>query len=245
MEGIIQGLWIGDRLTTMEQLSLRSFLAHGHEYHLYAYDHIDGVPPGVRLQDAEAVLPRSMVFQYREYPSYAGFSNHFRYKLLYDKGGWWADMDVICLRPFTFDSECVMAAERDVTGREFVTNAVVRMPKASRMMERALEICHSKNTADLHWGETGPTLVHQLACRMSLWSHVQQADVFCPIDPFRWYDLLLPKRRFDLLEQAAAVHMWNEMWRRNGVEKDDVYAPGCLYERLKRQYLPQQAPVGV
>jgi|ETNmetMinimDraft_26_1059896.scaffolds.fasta_scaffold323783_1 hypothetical protein len=43
---IIQGLWIGERLRLNERLSIKSFLDHGHEYHLYAYDSIEGVPDG-------------------------------------------------------------------------------------------------------------------------------------------------------------------------------------------------------
>ena len=29
---VIQGLWVGTHLSRMEELSMRSFLAHGHEY---------------------------------------------------------------------------------------------------------------------------------------------------------------------------------------------------------------------
>src|SRR5258706_6206464 len=37
---IIQGLWIGPTLSQMEQLSIASFLANGHEYHLFVYDDV-------------------------------------------------------------------------------------------------------------------------------------------------------------------------------------------------------------
>jgi hypothetical protein len=35
MNDIIQGLWVGPELSVMEQLSVSSFLRHGHQYHLY------------------------------------------------------------------------------------------------------------------------------------------------------------------------------------------------------------------
>lgn len=44
--------------------------------------------------------------------SYSAFSNQFRYTLLYDKGGWWVDTDVVCLRRFDFDDDFVFATER-------------------------------------------------------------------------------------------------------------------------------------
>ena len=31
---VVQGLWIGDRLSVMERLSIASFLRNGHQYHL-------------------------------------------------------------------------------------------------------------------------------------------------------------------------------------------------------------------
>ena len=37
---IIQGLWIGETLSTMEYLSIKSFLDNGHEYHLYTYGEV-------------------------------------------------------------------------------------------------------------------------------------------------------------------------------------------------------------
>ena len=63
-----------------------SFLAHGHDFHLYTYAPIDNVPEGVVMQDANDILPASMIFQYRDHSSYAGFANFFRYKLLLDRG---------------------------------------------------------------------------------------------------------------------------------------------------------------
>ena len=42
----------------------------------------------------------SDIFRYRDNGSYAGFANFFRYELLRKRGGWWVDLDTICLRPF-------------------------------------------------------------------------------------------------------------------------------------------------
>src|ERR1043166_1162658 len=86
---IIQGLWIGPELSVMEQLSIVSFLRNGHDYHLYTYAEFPNVPDGALIKDANAILPSSRIFQYKDRPSYAGFSNHFRYKLLCAHGGWW------------------------------------------------------------------------------------------------------------------------------------------------------------
>jgi mannosyltransferase OCH1-like enzyme len=119
---IIQSLWIGQRLSFMERLSIASFLANGHDYHLYAYEDLENAPAGIVVKTADEIIPRSLIFQYKNYPSYAGFSNFFRYKLLLSNGGWWADTDVICLKHFGFEEPYVFASER-IEGCEVPTTA--------------------------------------------------------------------------------------------------------------------------
>ncbi len=41
----------------MERLSLASFLANGHPYHLYVYDNVKHIPAGAIVEDANAFLP--------------------------------------------------------------------------------------------------------------------------------------------------------------------------------------------
>ncbi len=237
MDHLIQTLWIGARLSTMEQLSIRSFLNHGHEYHLYVYEEVEGVPPGTIIKDARDILPDNLIFQYGGSGSYAGFSNFFRYRLLLEKGGWWVDTDVVCVRPFIFDTSHVLATERDPRGREFVTSGIIRAPRGSELMQRAWEICQSKDRQQLRWGETGPVLMHHLAMRHSFMPFAQAPEVFCPIDPSNWIDAIMPHRIVDFEDHTYGIHLWNELWRRHGIDKDEIYAPACLYEVMKKQHL--------
>jgi len=36
---------------------------------------------------------------------------------------------------------------------------------------------------------------------------------------------------------STFVHLWNEMWRREGFDKDDKYDPACLYQQLRARYV--------
>src|ERR1044072_9789319 len=113
MAEVIQGLWIGRPLSGLERLSMTSFLRHGHEYHLYCYDDVREVPTGVLVKDANAILPAADIFTYQQGPgqgSLAAFSNVFRYRLLLERGGWWADTDAVCLRPWDFPAPVVLAS---------------------------------------------------------------------------------------------------------------------------------------
>jgi hypothetical protein len=78
----IQSLWIGGALSPMEQLSIASFLHHGHAFDLYVYDEVTNVPIGTTLRDANEILPRDRIFRYREHDTVSGFSNYFRYRML-------------------------------------------------------------------------------------------------------------------------------------------------------------------
>ena len=236
--GVIQGLWIGEVLSSMERLSIASFLAQGHEYHLYVYGTVSNVPPGTCLRDAREVLPESMIFQYTEYPSYAGFADHFRYKLLLDHGGWWADTDAVCLRPFDFPPDYVFSSELTAGGDAIPTNGFIKAPAGSEAMVYAWEQCRIKDPRRLTWGENGPRLVAEAIRRYSLGQYLQDPATFTPIAHFDWERIIEPGRLGDFTASTRAVHLWNEKWRCAGRDKNARYPQDCLYERLKALYFP-------
>jgi mannosyltransferase OCH1-like enzyme len=225
-------------LSAMEKLSVASFLNNGHDYHLYVYADVKGVPAGAVVKDAGEVLPPSMIFEYRDFKSYAGFSNFFRYKLLLEKGGWWADTDMVCLRPFDFEEEHVFASELSY-GAEVVTSGVIKAPVASPVMMYAWQACLKKDPRAIVWGETGPRLMAEAAAACALEKHTKPYTVFCPLDYSEWQQVIEPDGALQLNPDTHAIHLWNEMWRRAGVDKNRTFHRESLYERLKRKYFVQ------
>jgi hypothetical protein len=232
----IQSLWVGPRLSVMEQLSIASFLHLGHEFQLYVYDEPTGVPPGTTLLDGSRILPASRIFSYTEHPSYAGFANFFRYKLLLEHGGWWVDADMVCLRPFEFASPYVFSSE-DLSGTFHVNVGALKAPPGSPVMQYAWDTCQSLDPKRLEWSQCGPKLAQRAVDAYSLRDYVQPPHVFCPTHPSAWRKVLDPAADWSLPESTRAIHLWNEMWRRGGQSKDGAYDPNCLYEKLKRRYL--------
>lgn len=232
-DDVVQTLWIGDTLSTMERMSLNSFLAHGHSVHLYTYGDVAGVPDGVQRFDAEEILPSSMIFQYTESPSYAGFANHFRYELLHRRGGWWADTDVICLRPFAAEREHVVACEAH-KGSTHAANCVLKAPAGSTLMRYATDVCRSKDPKTLYWGDTGAWLLVEALERLGMQECLAPSAMFCGIDCVEWESVLDPQP--PALNGGLGLHLWNEMWRRNGRDKNARYAPTSLYERFRAMY---------
>jgi hypothetical protein len=232
----IQSLWIGSELSVMERLSIASFLANGYSYHLYIYDDVKHVPSGATLEEAEGVVPASMIFKYRDADSYAGFSNYFRYKLLLDRGGWWVDADVICLRPFNFDEPYVFASEITMLGTEVITNSVIKAPAGSELMNFTWQVCLSKNPQKIKWGETGPRLMQQAVAMFQLERFRKAYTTFCPVIHPRWRSVLEADASAVPPDEAHAVHLWNELWRRARQDKNARYPASSLYEQLKQRY---------
>ena len=142
---IVHGMWVGRQLSRLELLTIHSFLHHGHEFHLWAYDDLSnaGLPPAVRIRDADQIIPRKDVFAKigRDRETGVGrgsfgapFSDLFRYKLLFEHGGIWADMDVTCLRPF--DSKHAYAFRPHRLG---VVGSIMKCPKGSRLLKAVYE----------------------------------------------------------------------------------------------------------
>src|SRR5688500_8391522 len=149
---IVHGLWIGDQLSKLEQLTLRSFARHGHEFHLWVYTTLrTPLPQGVIVRDANTVLPITSVFRKLNADPDTGvgrgsvslFSDLFRYKLLYEHGGYWADLDVTCLKPLDF---CEPYVFRD--HRVGVVGNIMKCPQGSRLMHDTYQ--QSRTIADEH-----------------------------------------------------------------------------------------------
>jgi len=223
MAEIINSLWIGRPLSLLEQLSITSFLQNGHEYHLYCYDEIANVPRGTVLCDAAEILPASEIFYYSRGPgrgSVSSFSDLFRFKVLFEKGGWWADTDMVCLRRFDFVGPIVFASERTRTGTQ-ATNAVFKLPQGHAVARLCYEAASREDRARLTWGKIGPLLFDRILRENGLQQFVKPPEVFCPLDWWDWEQLLTesanPPRQL-YTNEFYTIHLWHEMWRRADIK---------------------------
>ncbi|HUP97247.1 MAG TPA: glycosyltransferase [Usitatibacter sp.] len=237
-------LWIGPRLSTLERLSVASFLANGHPVHLYAYSPLEGVPHGTSVRDGREILPENAVFRY---PSGFGagspsaFANLFRYKLLLERGGTWCDTDMVCVRPldfldrmpYAFASQRMPAKPADTAG-DRMNVCIMKAPAGCDLLRECYASAAATDRSTIAWGQTGPDLVTAIAAQLGLQRYALPPEVACPVDFFALQALLAPGP--PLPAAAHAVHCWNEMWRANGLDKDAAYAPDSLFEQLKRRY---------
>lgn len=239
---VIQSLWVGE-LTDMERLCIKSFLANGHEFHLYAYETLKDVPEGTTLRNAADILPKSRI---KDFQHMQQFADYFRYILLRDNGGWWVDMDTVCLRPFDFDAEYVFA--RAPGGATVVVyNGFIKVPANSGIMTHCAEAVgrmaqYSLDVASFQ--ALGPNLLTNALYMHGLTNFVLPGDTF---DPVHWYNagkIVDPSAQWDL-SKSYSVHLFHAVWN-NGpqahvhqvkMNTDTEYPDACLYEKLKRRYM--------
>lgn len=216
---IVNALWIGEHLSSVELLTIKSFLNNGHSFVLWAYDEIKTeLPKGVILKDANEIFPKSKVFSYKYSNqfghgkgSFAGFSDIFRYKLLYLHGGWWTDMDVTCLKPLDFETDYVFRTHHDL---ELVGN-IMKCPKNSLLMKKCFEEAVEKvdkNNRD--WHLPIQILVDNVK-ELGLTSYIRN---FSNQDSWNLIRKFLSKN-IEIPQEWYVIHWVNEEWRRNRIDK--------------------------
>lgn len=218
----IHALWIGSRLSPIELLCIHSFLEHGHEFHLWVYDKIETpLPEKVVIENASDIIPKEEVFCYQNMNqyghgkgSYAGFSDIFRYKLLFEKGGWWTDMDVVCIKPLNFEEEYVFRTHHDFP----VVGNIMKCPKGSLLMldcfreAKALVDAHNKN-----WNKPIEILNRNIE-KHQLNKYIKEIT-----NPDSW--LFVRKLLYKKLKPKAewfVIHLLNEEWRKNNIDKNAI-----------------------
>jgi len=229
----IATLWIGGRLSWLEQLCLKSFVDAGHRITLYSYSTIDNIPPGVMAGDASDIYPGDPMLRHARTGSPAIHADMWRLHLLAKTDAIWVDADMYCYRPFAFDSPHVYGWEKP----GLVCNAVLGLPRESPTLlgllaffedkyaiapwlkpEQQAELQREKDggtpvhmTAQT-WGFTGPASVTHFLVQTGEIAHAAPADTFYPIGFPDRNKMIISKHNdwvdAHLTPQTRGVHFW-------------------------------------
>ncbi|WP_353572790.1 hypothetical protein [Candidatus Albibeggiatoa sp. nov. BB20] len=82
----------------------------------------------------------------------------------------------------------------------------------------------------------GPTLLTEAVNIHKLQRYIMPFHIFCPIEYWNYQKTIQPIHPM-IINDSKAVHLWNEMWRRNNMDKSAQYRTDSLYEKLKAHYL--------
>lgn len=230
----------------MERLSISSYLYHGMEYRLYVYHNIPNLPEGVIIRDARELLPESSIQEFRHPQQWADYA---RYAMLLKEGGWHADLDSVCLKPFDHNTPYVFV--RDNIDEYYLSGCFMKTPAGSPIMQHCFNTVSNmsvEHRVNAGYQDVGPKMVHSAVLKFGLDNFVQPKIAF---DPIPWHHItriVAPDIRWDL-EHSYAIHLRGSIWDGgpnsdagklpNGkfLMSEETYHPACLYERLKRMYL--------
>jgi len=230
----VHALWIGEELSPVELLCAHSFIDKGHEFHLWLYNELKTpLPKQVVLEDASEIIPVEQVFAYTKTNqfghgkgSYAGFSDIFRYKLLHEIGGWWTDMDVVCLKPLGFEEPYVFRTHHDFP----VVGNIMKCPPKSMLMLDCYNEAVAKVKADNTDWHLPIAILNKNIQKYDLGKYIKVIS-----NPDRWHIVLLycilnKKPQADWL----VLHLMNEQWRKNNISKNTLPAWSAIGRLMLR-----------
>ena len=222
----VQSLWIGEELGIFEMLCIKSYLKHGHKFILYTYSNLDTniSNPNLIIKDGNEIIPESSIFTY-ETGEISAFSNMFRYKLLYDRGGIWTDMDMICfknLSPLIINKNYIFSSEISHSKKIQVPNTgIIMAPKGCKYMKLAyLNTKIIKKNGNLKWGSTGPIVLQKIINKNKLENYVVSYKIFCPINYTNLNKLI--NINYDEIKTSYCIHLWNQIWNVEKRDKNDI-----------------------
>ena len=245
----VASLWIGGDLSFLEQVCLKSFIDYGHRTILYTYEGVKNAPEGVEVWDANTIFPTKTFTTHKKSGSPAYHADAFRYRMLELQNVIWVDADMLCVRPWEFESQYVFGWEK---ADRLVCNAVLGLPRYSRTLRALNDFCTDEypippwldgdeqedlrqksiagtpvHMSEMKWGIWGPSAVTHFLNETGEIEHALPQETFFPV-PFKDRQRLLdPKLHLDdeLTDHCYGVHLWNRRLRRRLVTNHDGIPP--------------------
>lgn len=261
----IGALWIGGSLTWLEQLCLKSFVAHGHELLLFTYGPVMNVPEGITVCDGRDILDTNDFLLHDRTQSVALFSDLFRFHLIKAMPEIiYVDTDVFCLKPMNFSNPYLFGYEVYNHEKSWQLNgAVLRLPAESQLLARMLEFMEDTHprpnwiprkfkaemqrrfaagdpmhVGELPWGVWGPLGITAFASETGEVKHAQSVDVLYPL-PFPDRRLLFKrpaKTQSHLTENSVTIHMWAPIKRFAANRFDGLCPPDSFIGQQLKAY---------
>ena len=245
---ILKTYWEG-KITNLEILAIKSYLANGHIIFVYTYpkynSHIKSFHENMEIRDASEILSVEKRWKIKGMSTI--FSDLFRYYLLYKTGGWWMDLDIVLLKPITTESQIVLSLhfsekEGNRLSGLFLNAAPLKMPKGHILGETCIREAESRDFEKLNHADLGPLLIDKEVPKLKLEKYIVPPEIYSPIGFHEVQRVIEPGFGFDRITgNTVAIHLFNTTWSHgmqanNQINKNATYHPDCLYEWLKKKY---------
>ncbi|MBZ7952521.1 hypothetical protein H2258_04050 [Campylobacter sp. RM9939] len=227
----------------MELLSIKSFLDNNYKFILYTYNlddkifnQLDKIFNDFELKDANEIIPFDEYFNDDRGAGVAAFSDYFRYKMLYARGGVWVDLDMICLYHINLDQEYIFSQEIDEDeNHPRITTSFLKFPKncdfGKILINEAEKIINHKK--QIPWGVIGPSFLAEWVKKNQLKKYAWDYKKTCQIPWLKAKDFI---EKNDVLDtNQPFIHLFSEMWNTYEMNKNCFYKNG-IYAYLLKKY---------
>jgi len=241
---IVHSLWIGERLSLMECLTIKLLQKHGHQVHLWAYQDIANVPEGVIIRNASEILSEESIFRFTGTPlsaipnggigSLSHWSDRFQMRLLELEGGIYTQLDVAYLQSLNFRNDYLFVPHvPGENSRRGVAAFLMKCPKGSSFTSECFKELekhiNSETISGLHWD------CSMIKIYDNLKRNILNYDRFF-IEPKYFLDLgCLTNGPFfenvKLPEDVFIIHWSNATHH----ERKDNPIPGSVYDKLLKE----------
>ena len=247
--------WIGN-LSNYEILALKSYINNGFKVKLWTYE--NKIPNiaiikdlDLKIENAEKILEEDLIYKFSQgsqKASPASFANLFRLHLMIKEGGWWFDLDCICLknvkefRALAENSEFVLGAEY----KNYIGNSVMYFKNKSIAKKLINEIDNEikKYNYNFYWGQIGPDLITEYFLKNNLMHLVFEKKYFYNTEAKDFKYFLESKNSFKNImtekhNPSLTCHLWNEMFNKYSYNKNFMPPKDSFLDQLFMSYYPE------
>lgn len=247
----VQGFWTGPPLTPLHWACLRSFVNCGHQFVLYSYETL-AAPEGVCVKDARQIISEEEIF-YFDNPEtrtrdIAPFADYFRLRLLHDVGGWYCDVDTVCLSSRLPAGPRVWARQCPELNLDSVSNGQLFFEKGDPLVVALLEECEKRLSHIERRESLGPLLISSV---LKAWNLPRDmgatAATFYPIRWIEVFMLWLPEFRVaveERLKGAAFLPLYQSFPVYIGLDPQKRPPAGSYLSSLLNSFEPEAADQG-
>ena len=247
--------WIGN-LSNYEILTLKSYISNGFEVKLWTYE--NKIPNiniikdlDLKIENAEKILEEDLIYKFSQgsqKASPASFANLFRLHLMIKEGGWWFDLDCVCLKnveefkELAENLEFVLGAEYE----NYIGNSVMYFKNKSiaKKLIKEIDIEINKNNYNFYWGQIGPDLITEYFLKNNLMHLVVEKKYFYNTEAKDFKYFLESKNSFKsfMIEKhnpSLTCHLWNEMFNKYSYNKNFMPPKNSFLDQLFISYYPE------
>jgi len=239
--------WYGPPLNAFHWTCMRSFVSRGHDFRLYVYEPID-VPEGVTLMDASEILSQDSLFFFGNpatgKPDVGPFSDLFRFKLLLMLGGWYVDIDTICIATDFPSVERAWAQENPKIHPNTINGAQMALRKGDPLARELYERCLARSKNYVVREDLGPNLLSEVIPEFGLPPNIFGTPTsFYPIDWISIFKSALPAFRTEIHEKVSAAYFlaaYQSFFQYCGIDLARTPPSGSYLRELYEKWAPDR-----